>query len=110
MKFFARLVDFAPMFFIGRPLFFFLSKHSYFPIEEKYMPIRPTDVFVYMNLCGWATVCSILATVTILILTNVLVACTGFLVVSLFALYLIRVIGKLFLDFALKCALTEKQN
>lgn len=102
MNFLSRLVFFLPMIFIGMPLFSLLSRNRYFHIEEKYMPIRPTDVWVHMALCGWATTLSVLVTVAVWIFSNTWVALVGLLVMSIITLFLIRVVGKLILDYALK--------
>lgn len=87
---------------IGWPLFFFLSESDYFHYEDKYMPIRPSDVFVYMALCGWATILNIVVTITVWILANVWLALLGSLVTSLVVFFLMRSIATVILDYTLK--------
>lgn len=102
MEIFTRLVCFSSMVFIGIPVFSFLSVFGYFPMEEKYAPIRPNDTFVHIALCGWATICSILAVVAVWILATVWAA-LGFLVVaSLMMPSLIKAAGGLVLDYMLR--------
>lgn len=93
------------MMFIGMPLFSFLFRLVYFPVEEKYMPIRPSDAFVSMALCGWAMTLTLLVAVALWILTSILIALIGLGLTSFVTLCLTRIIGKLVLDYALTCEL-----
>ncbi len=108
MKILLRLICLSPVTFIGIPLFSFLCRSAYIPIEEKYMPIRPNDAFVYMGLCGWAIMLTVLATVAVRIFSNGRIALASLLVTGISMLLSIRVTGKLFLNYALKRELENK--
>jgi hypothetical protein len=102
MKKFYLLGFFKPMFFIGIPLFrlltfisYTLFGVSYLKFDEKYMIIRPSDAFLYVGLCGWATVFIILTSLLIYFLTPYWWLTVP---VILIILYSIKVFGKIILD------------
>lgn len=87
---------------VGVPLYFLLMNFGLIKMDEKYIPIRPNDVFIYFKICGLWTLATLSTSVSLYIRFGFLWGIGAFIGTALLALLLIPLTGRLILDHILK--------
>lgn len=95
-------------FLLGTPPCELLQRLSLIKIgDEKYMPIRPADAFVYPIACGIATLCIFSLSVSIWIMDGFVAAAVLFIIGMILSIFYIRFSCALFLDILLRKTLDQ---
>jgi hypothetical protein len=89
---------------VGVPLYFLRVKLGLIKVDEKYISIRPNDVFIYFKICGLWTLAILSTSITSYIIYGFLWGIGAFIGTTLLALLLIPLTGRLILDHILKQA------